>query len=382
MAPADGSDSQREILYGLHAVREALKAGARPLQRILVVRTDKQFADIVQLARARRVPVHVQPLASLDRLVPGGRHQGVVAYTAAKAYQSEESILERAAARNEPPLLVILDGVEDPHNLGAVLRTAEGAGVHGVFIPERRAAGLTSVVAKVSAGAVDHIPVARVTNTVRLIESLKAAGIWIYGVDPSATKLFTEVDLRGPVGLVSWGAPTLRRAYPNSHEGSCSVAECLGVRCGDAVRGGPSAQSLGPAGGWLADLQHAALDGRFEELGRIRNPHFLHHVGAVRLHGFHADLEALPNFLVLEPGPNQFENFLFARGQGLRALGPGRGLEVRERLPNSWLPGCFGHDDQFSFEKRSVQVYWNGVPWERRSKNQRIIRALAHKCKS
>jgi 23S rRNA (guanosine2251-2'-O)-methyltransferase len=205
MAPADGSDSQREILYGLHAVREALKAGARPLQRILVVRTDKQFADIVQLARARRVPVHVQPLASLDRLVPGGRHQGVVAYTAAKAYQSEESILELAAARNEPPLLVILDGVEDPHNLGAVLRTAEGAGVHGVFIPERRAAGLTSVVAKVSAGAVDHIPVARVTNTVRLIESLKAAGIWIYGVEPNATKLFTEVDLRGPVGLVFGG---------------------------------------------------------------------------------------------------------------------------------------------------------------------------------
>lgn len=205
MAPADGSDNQPEILYGLHAVREALKAGSRPLQRLLVLRIDKQFGDLVQMARTLHVPVHVQPSASLDRLVPGGKHQGVVAYAAAKAYQSEESILARAAQKNEPPLVVILDGVEDPHNLGAVLRTAEGAGAHGVFIPERRAAGLTSVVAKVSAGAIDHIPVARVTNMTRLLETLKEAGVWIYGLDPTATKLVTEVDLRGPVGLVLGG---------------------------------------------------------------------------------------------------------------------------------------------------------------------------------
>lgn len=208
MAPAGGSDKDQEILYGLHAVREALKAGSRPLQRLLVIRTDKQFADLVQLARSLHVPVHIQPSASLDRLVPDGRHQGIVAFAAAKAYQTEESILARAAERSEPPLLVILDGVEDPHNLGAVIRTAEGAGVHGVFIPERRAAGLTSVVAKVSAGAIDHMPVARVTNTSRLIESLKAAGVWIYGVEPSASKLYTDVDLRGPVGLVFGGEGT------------------------------------------------------------------------------------------------------------------------------------------------------------------------------
>jgi 23S rRNA (guanosine2251-2'-O)-methyltransferase len=95
--------------------------------------------------------------------------------------------------------------VEDPHNVGAVLRTAEAAGVHGVFIPERRAAGLTSVVAKVSAGAIDHIPVARVTNTSRLLESLKEAGVWIYGLDPTATKWYTDIDMRGPVGLVFGG---------------------------------------------------------------------------------------------------------------------------------------------------------------------------------
>ena len=208
MAPAAGNADAQEILYGLHAVREALKAGSRPLQRLLVIRTDKQFAGLVQLARSLHVPVHVQPSASLDRLVPDGRHQGIVAFAAAKAYQTEESILARAAERNEPPLLVILDGVEDPHNLGAVIRTAEGAGVHGVFIPERRAAGLTSVVAKVSAGAIDHMPVARVTNTSRLIESLKAVGVWVYGVEPSASKLYTDVDLRGPVGLVFGGEGT------------------------------------------------------------------------------------------------------------------------------------------------------------------------------
>ncbi len=208
MAPAAGNADAQEILYGLHAVREALKAGSRPLQRLLVIRTDKQFSDLVQLARSLHVPVHVQPSASLDRLVPDGRHQGIVAFAAAKAYQTEESILARAVERNEPPLLVILDGVEDPHNLGAVIRTAEGAGVHGVFIPERRAAGLTSVVAKVSAGAIDHMPVARVTNTSRLIESLKAAGVWVYGVEPSASKLYTDVDLRGPVGLVFGGEGT------------------------------------------------------------------------------------------------------------------------------------------------------------------------------
>jgi len=217
MAPADGSANEPEVLYGLHAVREALKAGTRPFQRILVHRTDKQFTDLIQLARSRHIPVHVQPLSSLDRLVPGGKHQGVVGFIAATAYQSEERILARAVERNEPPLVVILDGVEDPHNLGAVLRTAEGAGAHGVFIPERRAAGLTSVVAKASAGAIDHIPVARMTNISRLLESLKAAGLWIYGVTPSAKQVFTDVDLRGPVGLVLGGEGSGIRAGVLQH---------------------------------------------------------------------------------------------------------------------------------------------------------------------
>ncbi|HSB45785.1 MAG TPA: 23S rRNA (guanosine(2251)-2'-O)-methyltransferase RlmB [Nitrospira sp.] len=205
MVPVAGSDSQPELLYGLHAVREALKAGTRPLQRLLLLRADRQFADLAQLAKTKHIPVHIEPPAAFDRLVPDGRHQGVIAYVAAKAYSSAEEILERARFRGEPPFLVILDGVEDPHNLGAVLRTAEATGVHGVFIPERRAAGLTSVVAKVSAGALDHMLVARVGNLSRLIEELKETGVWVYGVEPTAPTRYTSIDMTGPIALVLGG---------------------------------------------------------------------------------------------------------------------------------------------------------------------------------
>ena len=189
----------------MHAVREALRANARPLQRVLVLRTDRQFAEIVQLARSRQVPVHIEPQQAFDRLVPGGKHQGVIAFVAAKSYSNSEDILQRAKERGEPPFLVLLDGVEDPHNLGAVLRTAEAAGAHGVFIPERRAVGLTSVVAKVSAGALDHILVSRVGNLVHLIDDLKKAGVWVYAVEPSAHKLITQIELTGPIALVFGG---------------------------------------------------------------------------------------------------------------------------------------------------------------------------------
>lgn len=205
MAQADGSGNQQELLYGLHAVREALRAGTRPLQRILVLRTDRQFSELVQLAKSKRIPVFIEPQAAFDRLVPVGRHQGVIAFVAAKAYSSTDEILERALHSGEPPFLIILDGVEDPHNLGAVLRTAEAAGVHGVFIPERRAVGLSSVVAKVSAGALDHMLVARVGNISRLIEELKKADIWIYGIEPSAKKPYTAIDMTGPVALIFGG---------------------------------------------------------------------------------------------------------------------------------------------------------------------------------
>jgi 23S rRNA (guanosine2251-2'-O)-methyltransferase len=205
MAPAAGNADPSGILYGLRAVREALRAGTRPFQRILVLRTDCQFGELVQAARAKRIPVHVEPPAVFDRLVPNGKHQGAIAVVAAKSYSSAEEILGRARKRQEPAFVVILDGVEDPHNLGAVLRTAEAAGVHGVFIPERRAVGLTSAVAKVSAGALDHMLVARVTNLARLLDELKEEGLWIYALDPSTPRSYTEADMTGPLALVAGG---------------------------------------------------------------------------------------------------------------------------------------------------------------------------------
>jgi len=205
MAPPVGSAETPELLYGLHAVREALRSGARPLLRLLVIRLDRQFADIARLARSAGIPVHVEPRPVLDRLVPDGRHQGVVGLVASKRYADLKEILAYARARGEPPFLVILDGVEDPHNLGAVLRTAEAAGVHGVFIPERRAVGLTASVAKASAGALEHLQVARVANVSRLIEALQAEGVWVYALAAESQKPYTALDLRGPLALVLGG---------------------------------------------------------------------------------------------------------------------------------------------------------------------------------
>ncbi len=205
MVLAAGSGNAPELLYGLHAVREALRAGTRPLLRILVIRQDRQFADLVRLARSAQVPVSLEPRVVLDRLVPDGKHQGVIGLVAAKAYADQEEILSYARVRNEPPLVVILDGIEDPHNLGAVLRTAEAAGAHGVFVPDRRSVGLTGTVAKASAGALDHLKVGRMQNVSRLIEGLQAAGLWVYAVDPGASKPYTALDLQGPVALVFGG---------------------------------------------------------------------------------------------------------------------------------------------------------------------------------
>jgi 23S rRNA (guanosine2251-2'-O)-methyltransferase len=205
MERAAGNGKDADIIYGLHAVREALRSGTRPLLRLLLAHQDRQLADIAKLAKAARVPIHVEPRPALDRLVPHGKHQGVIGVVAAKRYAEVDEILATAKARGEPPFLVILDGLEDPHNVGAILRTAETAGVHGVFIPERRAVGLTGTVAKTSAGALDHLHVGCVTNLSRLIERFQTHGLWIYAVDVNAEKLYTDVNLRGPVALVLGG---------------------------------------------------------------------------------------------------------------------------------------------------------------------------------
>src|SRR6266403_1308528 len=192
-------------LTGIHAVKEALEA-RRPIDRIAIAkgRQDTRVEEIVQLARKQGVPVRFEDRGQIDRLANSKDHQGVVALAAARAAASLEDILAHAnAGHGQPGLIVLLDGAADPHNLGAIVRTALAAGAHGVVIPERRAAGLTDTVARASAGALAHLPVAKVTNLVRAMEELKELGYWLVGLDERADRSYSDVDYSTPTGIVS-----------------------------------------------------------------------------------------------------------------------------------------------------------------------------------
>jgi 23S rRNA (guanosine2251-2'-O)-methyltransferase len=196
-------------LTGIHAVREALDAN-RPFDRIVIARgrQDSRVEQIVQLARKQNIPVRFEDRGQLDRLANSKDHQGVVALAAARSAATLEDILAAAnhsAGDGSKGLIVLLDGVEDPHNLGAVIRTALAAGAHGVVIPERRAAGLTDTVARASAGALAHLPVAKVTNLAQTMGELKEAGYWLIGLDERAEKSYTDADYTSPVGIVLGG---------------------------------------------------------------------------------------------------------------------------------------------------------------------------------
>lgn len=195
-----------EKLTGIHAVREALNAG-RPLQSVLVGRGRHggRLQEIVQLARSRGVPVRFEDAAQLDRAAGTREHQGVVALMTAQGTVSLEDLIERTRSSDKPGLLVLLDGVEDPQNLGAIIRSALAAGATGAVIPERRAAGLTEAAARASAGATAHLAVARVVNLARAMDELKESGYWLVGLDERAEKDVTEVDLTGSTGLVLGG---------------------------------------------------------------------------------------------------------------------------------------------------------------------------------
>jgi 23S rRNA (guanosine2251-2'-O)-methyltransferase len=187
-------------LTGFHAIEEALNA-ARSLDRIVIARgrRGERVEAIVRLAKSRGVPVRFEDRQQLDRLAGTHEHQGIAALAAAKPTAELEDLL---AAKTERGLLVALDGIEDPHNLGAIVRTALAAGAQGVVIPERRAAGLSDTVERASAGALAHLPVARVKNLVRAMEQMKEAGYWLVGLDERAEKKHTDVDLTGPVGIL------------------------------------------------------------------------------------------------------------------------------------------------------------------------------------
>jgi 23S rRNA (guanosine2251-2'-O)-methyltransferase len=196
-------------LTGIHAVREALEAG-RAFDRIVIARgrQDTRVEEIVKLARRNNIAVRFEDRGQLDRLADSKDHQGVVALAAARAAGTLEDILAAANAgpgKGEKGLIVLLDGVEDPHNLGAIIRTSLAAGAQGVVVPERRAAGLTDTVARASAGALAHLPVAKVTNLARAMEELKEAGYWLIGLDEDADKSYTQADYTASVGIVLGG---------------------------------------------------------------------------------------------------------------------------------------------------------------------------------
>jgi 23S rRNA (guanosine2251-2'-O)-methyltransferase len=188
------------LVAGIHPVREALRAG-RLLDRVLIAKGagGTRLEEIVRLARERDIPLRFEPRAALDRLAGSAAHQGVVAQGAAARCLDLEDVVEGAR------LLVVLDGVEDPHNLGAILRTAHAAGADAVVIPGRRAAGLTETVAKTAAGAIEYLPVARVTNLSRALETLKQRGFWIYGLDQGGEQLYDRADYLSPTAMVLGG---------------------------------------------------------------------------------------------------------------------------------------------------------------------------------
>jgi len=193
-----------ETICGIHAVREALEGASRPVERVHIQEGTRnpRLREIARLCRERGIPARFDPALTLDRLARGGHHQGVVAFAGGAGYATLEAVLESAA---EDVLLLVLDGVQDTHNLGALIRTACAAGANAVVLPERRAAGLTPAVVQAASGAIEHLPVVRVGNLARTLDELKEQSFWIYGLDESGGKSYDEADYRGRCALVAGG---------------------------------------------------------------------------------------------------------------------------------------------------------------------------------
>ena len=196
--------TQEEMIAGKHSVMEALRSG-RTINKIWIAEQAQKHLTQPIIAEAKKAGIIVQSVdkRKLDQMAEGVQHQGVVAQVASYDYVEVDDILARAEERGEKPFLLLLDEIEDPHNLGSMLRTADCTGVHGIVIPKRRSVGLTATVSKISAGAVEYVPVARVTNLVQTIEDLKERGIWIVGTDVRATEEIYDTNVfDAPVALV------------------------------------------------------------------------------------------------------------------------------------------------------------------------------------
>ncbi|WP_301893050.1 23S rRNA (guanosine(2251)-2'-O)-methyltransferase RlmB [Mitsuokella multacida] len=192
-----------DVLVGRNAVTEALKSG-RGINKLWIASGDREgsVAEIAALAKERGIVVQYVERAKIEALAGGHRHQGVLAYVAPVPYAELEDILKAAEEKGEAPFLVLLDELEDPHNLGALLRTADATGVHGILIPKRRSVSLNATVAKTSAGAVEYVPVARIGNIAQTLKKLKEKGFWVAGADMDGEKAYYEADLKGPLVLV------------------------------------------------------------------------------------------------------------------------------------------------------------------------------------
>ncbi|MBE6533122.1 MAG: 23S rRNA (guanosine(2251)-2'-O)-methyltransferase RlmB [Ruminococcaceae bacterium] len=189
-------------VYGRNAVKELLSSG-RDVEKMYIQSGDREGSVnlLIGIAAERKIPIIEVDRVKLDSLTLGAHHQGVVAIAAERNYSTVDEILEYAAERGEAPFVILLDGVEDPHNLGAIIRSAECAGAHGVIIPKRRAVGLTSTAAKASAGAIEHMRVAKVTNLAMTIDELKERGLWFYAADMDGTDYY-ETDMTGACAIV------------------------------------------------------------------------------------------------------------------------------------------------------------------------------------
>lgn len=195
------------IIEGRNPVLEALRSG-RPIGKILLagnIERHSVIAEIIHLAQTRGIPVEYVERPAISRLSLSGANQGVLAMAAAREYADLDELLAIPGNKNEKPFLVVLDGVEDPQNLGAILRTADGAGAHGVIVREKRAVGLTPAVEKASCGAVEYVPVARVANITQTIQTLKTNNIWVAGIDQSGDTEYTQIDYRPPTAVVIGG---------------------------------------------------------------------------------------------------------------------------------------------------------------------------------
>lgn len=201
-APLDVVELPEDMVAGRNAVMEALK-GSRSVNKLMIANgsTEGSIKEIIAVAKEKGVNIQYWDRSKLDSIARGIRHQGVLAKVAPVQYAELEDILQVAKDRNEPPFIVLLDEMEDPHNLGAILRTADAAGVHGVLIPKHRSCPLSATVAKTSAGAVEHVPVARVGNLVQTIKKLKQEGLWVAAADMDG-KDYYDTDLTGPLLLI------------------------------------------------------------------------------------------------------------------------------------------------------------------------------------